>query len=163
MPVARLPPVTAFAIDGGTIAALPQLRELHLALFPGWRGILRSWFEQRVLGRVETRQRSIPRRQRLADGTAAPFDARERSVQGAESLLKALRSNPRPGVGDVPTGLTPHMLDHLADHANLGKGGRNGGYTVAKAVELAETWAADPAAFERVLRQKQSAKARRRG
>jgi hypothetical protein len=147
LPLARLPERGVdFEVSATTIAALPALQALHRALLPGWRAIVRSWFERCAVYRIEARQRQLPARKAEAAGWLPP-----RSVPNGTALLETLRRNPPELMHGLPEGLTAAMLDHLAQHVTRGGGGRNGGYTPDTATAMAEKWATSPDAFEAEL------------
>lgn len=125
---------------------LAALEELNRVLWPhGWRSILRDWFEQRALARVEARQRELPSRR------AQPFALPPRDLPNASLMLEILQRNPPNLMGEIPAGLTPEILESLAPHVVRGAGGRNGGWTPETAVLLAEKCASDPAELRRVI------------
>jgi hypothetical protein len=147
------------AREPGTIAALPALEALHRALCPGWRGILRDWFESHALARKEAKQRTIPSRLRIADGSIAPFGMPPRAPSTGADLLATLRANPADLMGEIPSGLTSEILDALARGVSRKTGGE--GWTPETAVELAELGAVDSHALAKEMQRRELAKEKR--
>jgi hypothetical protein len=149
---------TADAVESALAEALRKATEArHWSIV----GQLARELEARRQARAERPQREL----RAGDGPRVNLMPARPASDGA-ALLAQLKRNPPELMGEIPEGLTSKILDYLAARVNRTPGGRRGGWTPAKAVELAELWAAEPdvfAAVQREVKKRVESRTKRRG
>jgi len=138
---------------------LAELERLSSALWPwGWEAALEHWFSGEAELRIERKARPLWEGEKrdgklvLVLGPSEPFSA--------EAFLSTWRQQETGRAGHVPAALTPELLDAVAELVNRG-GGRAGGYTPARAVELVKLGARDPGALRSELAKVTTRKAKR--
>jgi hypothetical protein len=124
---------------------LVALEDLHGRLT--WRVALEAWFRKAGVARKTAEIRRVKR-----------VDAKTAEPTGAQIYEELARD-----WAPLPAGVTAEILEQLLPHVKLGDrgGGRGGGITPAKAVELVALAGVDRSAFKAELRKRTQARLRR--